>query len=40
MEELHRIHKEVPFGWVLALQNLWQVYGRRGAPRRRFEAAI
>ena len=22
MEELHRIHKDVPFGWALALQNL------------------
>lgn len=32
MEELHRTHKEVPFGWLLAVQSLWRALsGRRGS---------
>ncbi len=36
MEELHRLHKDVPFGWVLWLQQLiagWRAAedSRRGA---------
>lgn len=30
MEESHRLHKDVPFGWVLSLQRLMS----QGAPYR------
>ncbi len=33
MEELHRIHKDVPFGWVLWLQEVFGQGARKGAVR-------
>ena len=33
MEELHRIHKDVPFGWVLWLQEIFGQAARKGAVR-------
>jgi hypothetical protein len=29
MEELHRLHKDVPFGWVALLQELFAERARR-----------
>ena len=35
MEELHRIHKDVPFGyWVLWIAPAWRVLTRRWRERR------
>ncbi|MDP1599394.1 hypothetical protein [Phenylobacterium sp.] len=33
MEELHRLHKDVPFGWVAWLQELFAERARRAAVR-------
>lgn len=33
MEELHRPHKDVPFGWVLWLQELFAERARKAAVR-------
>lgn len=33
MEELHRLHKEVPFGWVLWLQEVFGQAARKAAVR-------
>jgi hypothetical protein len=33
MEELHRLHKDVPFGWVLWLQELFGQAARKAAVR-------
>ena len=33
MEELHRTHKEVPFGWVLAARALWRAVNERRVAR-------
>ncbi|WP_293399220.1 hypothetical protein [Phenylobacterium sp.] len=33
MEELHRIHKDVPFGWVLWLQEIFGQAARKRAVR-------
>ena len=33
MEELHRLHKDVPFGWVLWLQEVFGHAGRKRAVR-------
>lgn len=33
MEELHRLHKDVPFGWVLWLQEMLGQEGRKRAIR-------
>ena len=37
MEELHRLHKEVPFGWVALLQELFAE--RRAAGKTSVKAA-
>ena len=35
MEELHRIHKDVPFGyWVLWIEPAWRALTRRWRDRR------
>ncbi|WP_172448485.1 hypothetical protein [Caulobacter mirabilis] len=34
MEELHRLHKDVPFGWFAMLQGAVAAYRRRSATRR------
>ena len=31
MEELHRLHKDVPFGWVALLQDLFAERARKAA---------
>ena len=33
MEELHRLHKDVPFGWLLWVQELFGQRARKGAVR-------
>lgn len=33
MEELHRLHKDVPFGWVLWLQEVFGQTARKRAVR-------
>ena len=33
MEELHRLHKDVPFGWVALLQDLLAERARRNAAK-------
>ena len=33
MEELHRLHKDVPFGWVLWLREMFGQEGRKRAIR-------
>ncbi len=33
MEELHRLHKDVPFGWVLWLQEVFGQAARKRAVR-------
>ena len=33
MEELHKPHKDVPFGWVLWLQELFAERARKAAVR-------
>jgi hypothetical protein len=33
MEELHRLHKDVPFGWVLWLQEVFGQAERKRAVR-------
>lgn len=35
MEELHRLHKDVPFGWVVWLQEAFAERARRAALRDR-----
>lgn len=35
MEELHRLHKDVPFGWLLWAQELFGQAARKAAVRRR-----
>lgn len=35
MEELHRLHKDVPFGWVLWLQEVFGQSARKRAVRDR-----
>lgn len=34
MEEIHRLHKDVPFGWMLMLQQALARRARRKAARR------
>ena len=34
MEELHRLHKDVPFGWLLFVQELFGQNARKAAARR------
>jgi len=33
MQELHRLHKDVPFGWVLWLQEVFGERARKAAVR-------
>lgn len=33
MEELHRLHKDVPFGWVVWLQEMFGERARKAAVR-------
>lgn len=33
MEELHRLHKDVPFGWVVWLQEVFGERARKAALR-------
>lgn len=33
MEELHRLHKDVPFGWLLFLQELFGERARKSSAR-------
>ena len=33
MEELHRLHKDVPFGWLLFVQELFGQNARKAAAR-------
>lgn len=35
MEELHRLHKDVPFGWVVWLQEAFAERARKAALRDR-----
>jgi uncharacterized Fe-S cluster-containing radical SAM superfamily protein len=39
MEELHRLHKDVPFGWVALLQELFTERARRNAAKASGERA-
>lgn len=38
MEEVHRLHKEVPFGWMLLLQQALARRARRKAAKRAAES--
>jgi hypothetical protein len=40
MEELHRLHKDVPFGWVALLQELFAERARKAAGRQRGVAIV
>ncbi|MDO9337513.1 MAG: hypothetical protein Q7T61_14025 [Caulobacter sp.] len=43
MEDLHRTHKEVPFGWFSLLQDFLAARARRKAyqaPRRRWDTSL
>lgn len=40
MEEAHRTHKEVPFGWVASLQGMLRVWADKRAIQREAESLM